>query len=178
MKRILALIGLLALTVSGYAQTNNPVPPPTVTNAPPLLSSPLWDIFSNTNLIIGIDGIYDVTDHSGGVGIAAAYKLNEMLAPVARLDYFKGAIWNAQIGLQLQVPVTIAGRLKITPFAFDSIATVLNGHGSHNWEPENVAGIGAAISISKHWVVAGDYERWTGAGFNDNQVRFGGFYKF
>lgn len=168
----------LAITVCGsvFAQT-------TTNTSVPFLSSPVVDFLSRSNLIIATYGIYDNTSHKGGGGIGLAYKLSEFVVPTLRFDYINGAIWNPSASLQLQVPVTILGKFQVTPFVFDGIATVFNGKGDHNFEPENIAGIGAAFKIqsSNKWLPAGvivDYERWTGAGFNDNQVRAGAYWKF
>lgn len=176
MKIKLTLVSLfLAGTV--LSQTTN--------TSPPLLYSPIVDYLSRSNVLFASYGIYDTTSHKGGGGVALAYGLSEFVVPTIRFDYINGSIWNPSMSIQLQVPVTVLGRLHITPLAFDGIATVFSGKGKHNFEPENIAGIGLAIGFgnknSPFFVPKGivaDYERWTGAGFNDNQIRVGSYWRF
>lgn len=174
MKKLLIILFACA-SLSAFAQTSTNLPPPSTA---PLLSSPIVDFLSRSNLIIAPYGIYDTTAGQGGGGIGLAYKLNDFIVPTLRFDYINGAIWNPSASIQLQVPVTIAGKLTVTPFAFDGIATAIAGKGHSNFEPENIAGIGAAIKISNSLGLVADYERWTGAGFNDNQIRAGFYWKF
>lgn len=175
MKIKLTLASLL-LAGTLFAQSTNV--------SPPILSSPIVDFLSRSNLIGAVYGIYDQTSHKGGGGVALAYKMNEFVVPTLRIDYINSTIWNPSISLQLQVPITILGKWRAIPFAFDGLATVVSGKGKRNLEAENIAGVGLAIgfkSDTSFYVPKGivfDYERWTGSGFNDNQFRGGVYWKF
>lgn len=149
----------------------------------PILSSPIVDFLSRSNLIVATYGIYGTTSHEGGVGLGLGYKLSEFVVPTLRFDYIAGRIWQPSASLQLQVPVTIAGRITVTPFIFEGIATPLTGKKGANFDPVNIAGLGAAFKLPAfRWYTPSgliwDYERWTGAGWNDNQIRFGAYWKF
>lgn len=177
MKKLFAALFIaFALTIPVRAQVDTNAPPP-------ILSSPLVDFLSRSNLVVAPYFMYDTTSSKGGGGIALAYKLSDFIVPVFRVDGFEGTLWNMSASLQLQVPIHVLGKFDATPFVFDGIATPFAGKGRNNLEPENIAGIGAAIGFhsSNPWIPKGivaDYERWTGAGFNDNQIRLGAFWKF
>lgn len=170
MKKLILLLAT-SFTLVGYSQNTA------------FLSSPIVDFLSRSNLIVATYGIIDSTSKTGGGGIGLGYKLSDFVVPTLRFDYIGGRIWQPSGSLQLQVPVTIAGKFTVIPFIFEGIATPLTGKGNKNFDPVNIAGIGAALQLPhSHWYnpagVIGDFERWTGAGWNNNQIRAGVYWKF
>lgn len=174
MKKTLMVLALAATSVAGYSQ---------VTNVP-FISSPIYDFLQKSNLIVATYGIVDTTSKHVGGGVALAYKLSEFIVPTIRMDAIDGKIWQPQMNLQIQAPVTLFGKLTFIPFVFDGIATPVMGKGAQNFQPINIAGVGAAVQFPKSdkWYVpsgaVGDFERWTGAGWNNNQIRAGVYWKF
>lgn len=162
------------------AQTAPPVPELPGGGATPgaILSSPIFAFLTQgSNWMIGTYTTFDTTSHSFGGGIGAGYKISEFVVPVMRLDYINGGAWLPSGSLQLQVPVKILGKLEVVPFTFSGVATSLN-HGNDG-DVVGIFGIGASVHLpaSDKWYVPYsvlcDYERWTGGGFNNNQIRFG-----
>lgn len=170
MKRILTALLLMAATITGLAQTG--------TNDTGGISLTLPSWLNSSNLNLALYGTYDTTTKSGGAGVAIAAKINENLVSFARIDEWKNQIFVVSGGLQLQLPVNL-GKWQITPFTFSSIATRINSKNSG--EPIGIFGAGGIVKWPqpKSWFiphgVVGDYEHWTGGGYNNNQIR-GGFW--
>lgn len=166
----------VALTaITGFAQEE-----------PPVIKSPVWDFLTQgSNYVFATYGIYNATSESFGGGIGAGYKLSEFVVPTLRLDYINHRFYVPSGSLQLQVPVTVLGKVRVTPFAFSGIATLLNAGSGDNGNVIGIFGLGGSISLVKghdKWYVPDyllfDYEKWTGGGFNDDQYRFGVGFRF
>lgn len=163
------------------------VPAPAAeTNTTPIVSSPVWEFVTAgaSNWYFGTYVIYDTTSKDFGGGIGAGYKLSEFVVPIMRVDYlnrggksFKENIFIPSGNIQLQVPVKLFGKVTVTPFAFTGVATSIN-NGSDSGDVIGIFGTGAYLGLGEHaWYVPvnviADYERWTGSGFNDDQIRCG-----
>lgn len=185
MKKLLSLLAV-CLALTGYSQTNPPVFDSWIT-------SPIVDLFTHSNFLCGTYAMYDTTDKSWGGGVFAGYKLNEFIVPIMRIDDVKSSIYAVSGNIQLQLPLHLFvrdaypnGILTITPFAFTGVATSWNNQSTaNNGNVIGIFGTGGAISFGNAdsaWYVpkflAVDYERWTGSGFNDNQIRAGLGWKF
>lgn len=182
MKKILliAAVTLAAFFTHGQSTNQPPLPPTTTTNLPaPILSGPVTNLFNflatGSNWIAVGYGIVSSDGEKYGGGIALAYKVTEFFLPVVRMDYYDNEIWLPSGSLQLQLPITISGKVRVTPFLFGGIATPLNSE-DRAGEIVGIFGIGAAVGISKHLSVIADVEAWTG--FEAEQIRFGLAYKF
>lgn len=181
MKKIFAvLLATIGLALGLEAQTNTPP----VTNAP-VISGPAADAWAfittqgATNWMVAPFGIYSTTSKEWGGGLALGYKLSDFVVPVMRLDYLASEIWMPSMNLQLQVPVTILGKVTVIPFTFAGVATTVSGGGSQNGSAVGMLGVGGAVRIASHWDLVGDYELWNGGPFHsDNQIRFGVLFKF
>lgn len=170
MKKLILLLAVSAVALTGKSQ---------------ILSSPVWDYLQKSNVVVATYGIYGMKSHDYGVGIGVGYKLSEFVVPTIRFDYIGGRIWQPSASLQLQTPVQLFNKsITAIPFVFDGIATPITGKKDANFDPVNIAGLGVAIQFKQGTAfyipkgVIADYERWTGAGWNDNQVRAGMYWKF
>lgn len=182
-KFILTVSAVVALATAGYSQVN--------TNAN-WVESPVVSLFTQSNFLCGTFVMHDLTDKSWGGGVFAGYKLSEYIVPILRADYVRDSVFAVSGNIQLQLPIHLFvregrpnGLLTITPFAFAGVATSMNNDSTtDNGNPIGIFGTGGAIGLGSAtaWYVpkfiAADYERWTGAGFNDNQVRVGLGWKF
>lgn len=163
----LALLAALVLfLVPCQAQT---------TNQPPIIQLP--DFGASSNWVAAPYLIYDTTDRKIGGGIGLGYRASEFLAPTFRLDAIGGGLFVPSGSLQLQFPLKFRFGGELVPFAYPGIATRLGGQNTGG--PVGIFGIGAFLRLpdkGKWYVpshILADYERWTGAGFNNNQIRFG-----
>lgn len=178
MKTILSIIMAVGLCATGYSQD---------TNSTPFRwwESPITSTLSQgTNYIGATYGIYDMKTKEFGGGIGVGYKINDYVVTVVRLDAISDHLFVPSGSIQLQVPMKFLGRIEVTPFTFSGVATSLNGD-DNNGEAIGIFGVGGAIKFGNNesaWYVPkgliGDYEHWTGGGFNDDQVRFGVLFKF
>lgn len=167
---------ILAASIALVAQAQ------TETNTPPgVISGPGAEVLSflgtASNLMVVPFGTYS-TDNGGkfGGGIALAYKASDFVCPMLRFDYLDKQITMPSAALQLQLPVTIAGKITVIPFAFSGVATPISGKGNDNGAVSGMFGAGAAVRISSRFDLVGDIEKWTG--FKGQQYRFGVLYKF
>lgn len=175
------MLSLCATSTLAQTDTN----PPPDTNAPSIIDSPIWQFVTteSTNWFFATGATYDVTTKTGGAWLGAAYKLSDFVVPVIRLDAINGGVFIPSGNLQLQIPVKLFGKLEVIPLAFTGIATSINNYGNSG-NAIGVFGTGAAIRLPQNdkWYIpddlVGDYERWTGGGFNDNQIRLGAAWKF
>lgn len=179
MKRIITA-AILAISLSLNAQT--------VTNTPPVIASPVFEAFNflstpASNWMFAAYGIQTEKD-GNGVGIGALYKVSENFGAVLRLDRFGGDTFMPSGNFQVQVPVTIMGKVTVTPFAFTGIATPINEDNSRDGVI-GIFGIGAAIrtpevikSKSRFLpdAVVYDVEKWTS--YEGSQHRLGLLWKF
>lgn len=175
MKQLLILlIALACITSRAQTNINNG------TNDNPFISGPtvvILDFLSQgSNWMAAAYGtMNDKADKFGG-GVALAYKVSDFIAPTMRLDYFDGKVWMPSASVQLQVPVTILGKVTVIPFALTGIATPISGKGTDNGSAVGIFGAGMAVRLGSHFDLLADTEKWTG--FDGYQFRFGGLYKF
>lgn len=171
---------MTALTVSilsAKAQTN--------TNSTSIISGPAadaWNFITTegvTNWMVAPFGIYSTTSKEAGGGLALGYKLSDFVVPILRIDYIGKEFWMPSANLQLQMPVTILGKVTVVPFTFAGVATTISGGGDQNGAAVGMLGIGGALRLSSKFDLVGDYEIWNGGPFKtDSQIRFGVLYKF
>lgn len=172
MKKLISSLLAVGFISTGYSQ---------------LFTSPITDLLASSNLVVATYGIADTTTKEFGGGIGIGAKVNEFTVPTLRFDYINGGVWVPSANLQLQVPINIAVKngvpsARLTPFTFAGIATSFNNwQNGDNGSPVGMFGIGGALAfprLNDRVGLIADYERWTGGPFNDNQIRFGLFYKF
>lgn len=171
MKNLLLVSVLAFATLTASAQTD--------TNAPanPIIDSPVFGFLSHgSNFMVAPYGIVNTTDGKYGGGVAVAYKINDFVAPMMRVDYYDGTVWMPSASLQLQAPITLFGKFTVVPFAFSGIGTPIAGKGKDNGTAVGIFGAGLAARVSTHFDLVADVEKWSG--FNGQQIRFGVLYKF
>ena len=167
--KLIAILTLAASLIAGYSQQ--------------LISSPVTEFLSKSNLICAGYGIYDTTTKEWGAGIGLGFKLNEYIVPTLRFDYIGHDVYVPSANVQLQVPINIGvnaeglASVRLVLFTFSALATSFNNwNAGENGDPVGMFGIGGAVSfpkLTRSFLLLADYERWTGGPFNDNQVRFG-----
>jgi hypothetical protein len=176
LKSLIAAAGtaaLLCLNLNAQTTTN---PPPSTTGLGSSVDAVVSFLSKGSNWMVAPYGIYDTGSKSGGAGIGIGYKLSDFVVPVMRLDYIDSHVWMPSGSLQLQVPVTFAQKVTVTPFAFTGIATPVGGTAANNGSVVGIFGLGGAIKLSTHFDLIADYEKWTG--FKGNQIRAGFVFKF
>ncbi len=168
MKKLLAIFVLALIAIRGYSQTNQPP-------ATPLISSPVWDIISHSNVLIVPYTVYDDKTHNFGAGIGLGYRLSPILVPYARFEEFDGQAWSFSGSIQLQIPIYING-LQVVPLFWTGVGVSGNTENSGN----AIAILGTGVSVhlpTGKWylpkAVLGGYERWTGGGFDNNHWLLG-----
>jgi len=187
MKKLLALLGALLLAVAVNAQTNTPPPLPPApvvvdTNLPPSLPEHVstWLSFlssTGSNWIVSPYAIYvDDEVNSIGGGVAALYEISPYVLTGLRMDFFDNTVFMPSIGVQLQLPIKLAGKVTVTPFAISGVATPLGGGIEQDNEAVVIVGGGLAVSITKKMGLVYDSEMWSG--FSGTQHRFGVYWKF
>lgn len=180
MKTLASIIAglLLAVTVNGQTNTPAPVTTNTVPSLPEHVST--WiNFLSNTssNWLVAPYIIYVDDDiNSYGAGIGAFYKLSDYALTGMRLDYVNSELVMPSVNVQLQLPIKVANKLTVTPFAVSGLATPLDGRGSDDGTAIGILGAGVAVSVTKKIGVVYDIEQWTS--FNGSQHRFGIFIRF
>lgn len=180
MKTLSSIIVGLLLAVTVNAQTNTPAP--VTTNTVPSLPEHVstWiNFLSNTssNWLVAPYIIYVDDDiNSYGAGVGAFYKLSDYALTGMRLDYVNSELVMPSVNVQLQLPIKVAGKLTVTPFAVSGLATPLDGRGSDDGTAVGILGAGVAVSVTKKIGVVYDAEMWTG--FSGTQHRFGLYWKF
>lgn len=183
---ILTLLAIVGLSLSSYGQTNavapDPVSPFTVgTNAP-----------ASTNSWFGphVGGVIDFLSQSGsnwtvipfvtfleddqreelGGGIAAIYSISDYAGAMLRLDYLDGEVYMPSGNFQLQLPITLFGKVQAVPFALTGVATSLNS-GEDDGDVIGIVGTGLGVRVSDRIGVVYGIEYWTG--FSGYQHRLG-----
>ena len=158
-----------------------------LTNAP-IVASPVLDAFNflstpTSNWMFATYGIFTKSEGEG-LGIGALYKVSDTFGAVLRLDRIGKDTYMPSGNFQVQVPVTLMGKLTVVPFAFTGIATPLNTSGNHDGVI-GIFGIGAAVRVpdalkaKSRYVpqaVVYDYEKWTS--YEGAQHRVGLLWKF
>jgi len=194
MKKLLALLALtVALTVNAQTNTaptigsvhltiDEPVTAAADTNAVPTLPEHLGTLLnflsaSSTNWYVASYGIYVSDTKTFGGGIAGAYSLSPYVLTVLRVDYLNDSFWMPSGSMQLQLPMTLAGKLQVTPFAFAGIATLLGGNGDQpTGSAVGIGGAGLATRFNEHFGLVYDVEMWSN--YTGAQQRFGVYWKF
>lgn len=162
-------LGLVVTNIQ--AQTNTP-------------GTTLSDVFkflgASSNFTFAAYGLYDTTTKTTGAGFAGEYMLSPYVGAVLRLDYLNKDVYEIQGNLQFQYPIHFStnSALALVPFTFAGVGTPIAGKGSQNGSVVGVASVGAALRLSQHLDFLVGYERWTGAGFNDNVIGAGLAWKF
>lgn len=176
---IITAIALASFFARGENTNLPPLPPAGATNSP-IISGPVTNLFNflatGSNWITAAYGIASTDGERYGGGVALAYKVTDFFLPVIRLDYYDHRVWMPSGSLQLQVPITIKGKVRVTPFFFGGVATPLNSELDNNGEIEGIFGAGLAVGVTSKVSVVADVEKWTG--FDAEQIRFGLAYKF
>jgi hypothetical protein len=176
-----ALLAILSLPALAADITNSPPEAAAATNAAAtdLFGGPITNVWNflaqGSNFMIAPYGIVSTDGKTGG-GLAIAYKLSDFVVPTMRLDYYDHEVWMPSASLQLQAPLTLAGKLTVIPFAFSGIATAVAGRGAENGTVVGIFGAGGAVRLSTTVDLVADYEHWTG--FKGDQIRFGVLFKF
>lgn len=183
MKTLASILAGVMLAITVNAQTNLPPTPPAVTtNTVPSLPEHVntWlNFLSNTgtNWLVAPYIIYvsDDIDSYGG-GIAAMYSLNQYALTGLRMDYVNDELWMPSINVTLQLPIKVANKITVAPFAISGLATPLGGRGDDNGDAVGIFGAGLAVQVSKKVGLVYDAEQWTS--FSGTQHRFGVYWKF
>lgn len=158
------------------------VPVALATNASggPILSGAFMDLLTTmttwSNIAIAPYGIYDTGTKSEGVGVLALYNLNRYTAGGIALQYLNGEIWMPSAQLQLQAPLTIGGKVTVTPLAFTGIGTPISSDADHNGGVTGIFGAGLGVKITSHLDAFFALAKWTG--FEGEQWYFGLAWKF
>jgi len=174
---ILITIALALVTIKTSAQTN-----------PPVIASPVMDAFSflstpSSNWMFAVYGI-STKSEGQGFGIGALYKVSENFGAVLRLDRIQNETFMPSGNFQVQVPVTLMGKITVVPFAFTGVATPINAQPGHEGVV-GIFGIGSAFRVPESIKgksrfipddVVYDYERWTS--YAGGQHRVGFLWKF
>lgn len=167
---LVSVLALATFTASAQTDTNAPV-------SNPIIDSPVFGFLSHgSNFMVAPYGIVNTTDGKYGGGVALAYKINDFVAPMMRVDYYDGTVWMPSASLQLQASITLFGKFTVVPFAFSGIGTPIAGKGKDNGTAVGIFGAGLAARVSTHFDLVADVEKWSG--FNGQQIRFGVLYKF
>lgn len=174
--KLITCIALLCLLVStAHSQVIN------TNTSPPTLEGPGMEFIEflsqGSNWIIAPYGIYDSGSEQFGAGIGAFYQINNFVLAGMRLDGLGAEdgwdMWMPSGQIQLQAPLVLFGKVKLTPFGFTGIATPVTGQQGDNGTGVGVFGAGLAVGISKNFHLVGDIEKWVGAHFTGEQYRFG-----
>lgn len=177
MKKLVSLLSVALIAITINAQTNVPV-----------IASPILDAFNflstpSSNWMLAAYGI-NTEQGKDGFGIGAIYKVSDTFGAVLRLDRIGNDTFMPSGNFQVQVPVTIMGKVTVTPFAFTGIATPINDSGNHDGVI-GIFGVGSAIRVpaaiksASRFIpddVVYDYEKWTS--YAGGQHRFGFLWKF
>lgn len=181
MKKLLNIIGVVLLCATGNAQTNTntvPVTTNTVPTIPEYVNTWLGFLSSTaTNWLVAPYAIYvdDDVNQLGG-GVAVMYSLSQYALTGLRMDYVHDELWMPSVNLTLQLPIKLANKVTVSPFAITGLATPLGGRGDDNGEAVAIVGGGVAAQITKKFGLVYDAEMWTG--FDGTQHRFGLYWKF
>jgi hypothetical protein len=170
MKKLLAILGLATLCLAANCQTNTPGS---------------WvdlnrDLLGNTNWTVAIAPSYapGLKDPSGksaewGATLAilhpiAGESLNgQFILAGTRFDFLAGQFFKANADVTLQLPLTVAGRFKVTPFIAGGPSIVIGGAGTQDGQFGAFYGAGVKArlwqSADNKFAVGIFYEaeRWT-----------------
>jgi hypothetical protein len=176
--KTIALLLLLG-TLSVEAQTNTP---PVATNgvvSTSFLSDVLTFFKEGTNFIVVPYGIVTSgsnNKYDGGGGIALGYFVSQYFVPGMRVEYLNKAFYQASFTSQLEIPIVLAGKFTVVPFAIGGAAVPFGGSANDPGSVQGIAGAGLAVRISSKWDLLADIEKWSAT--PGQQYRFGVGYKF
>lgn len=177
MKKLIALLGLIAFAASAQTNTNT-VPPGQFTDW-------LNFIHEGTNFVTAVYGLVttDKNLHGGGGGVALGYRVSDLLVPVMRIDYLNRAFYQGSLNLELQAPITLATNWTVVPFGIAGGAVPFGGGTSGaSLTAQGIVGAGLALrldflgGIGKKMDVVLDWEKWSA--IPGNQYRGGIAWKF
>ena len=195
---LIGLIGLLAATVTLPALAQTPsqlftksadgafVPVELSTNGGTVaLSGPLVNLLTTmaawTNIAIAPYGIYDTGTKKYGGGLLALYNANNYMAGGLAVQYLNKEVWMPSAQFQLQAPLTIGGKITVTPLAFTGVGTPVSGRKGDNGTPVGIFGAGLGIKLygaanANHLDAFFAVATWTG--FEGEQWYMGLAYRF
>lgn len=176
MKKLLALLAVCACALTGYSQ----IVTVKTNTSPPTLEGPgiiaLNFLSQGTNWSVAPYGLYDTHTKKGGAGIAALYHVTPVLAAGMGLDYINHEIWMPSGDVQIGLPITIMGKVKLTPLAYTGLSTSISGRGGHNGDAVGIFGAGMAGTVYKNLSVFSAWEKRST--FEGELIRFGISWKF
>lgn len=177
MKKLLlsAIIGLSCL-VAGAADiitVNTNTSPPTL-EGPGIIA--LNFLSQGTNWSVAPYGLYDTHTKKGGVGVGAFYHVTDIFSAGMGLDYINDEIWMPSGNLQLGLPITIMGKVKLTPLAYTGLSTSISGRGDRNGDAVGIFGAGGAFTVWKDLSLGIAWEKRST--FEGELLRFGASWKF
>lgn len=179
---ILATWLALGATLSAQTTTNTPPLPPVATNGvltTSFLSGTLQWLKDGTNFIVVPYGILTVDDHNkygGGGGIALGYEVSQYFVSGMRLEYINKAFYQGSFTGQLQIPVTLFGKVTVVPFLLGGVSVPFGGGAQDPSSVQGVAGTGLAVRLSSKVDVLMDIEKRSAT--PGQQICFGIGYRF
>lgn len=188
MKKFISIAVIIALSFTLLGQTNEPPPvPPSPfmvdTNAPAFTNllgphvGQVVNFFSQTgtNWSVAPFVTYISDEKDIGGGIAALYSISDYAGAFLRIDYFDDQVFMPSGNFQLQLPITLAGKFQVVPFAFTGAASSLNT-GESDGELIGLLGTGLGLRVTDRVGVVYDVEHWTS--HPGLQHRFGVLFRF
>lgn len=130
----------------------------------------IGSLASASNIVVAAAAEYSPETSTYGASLALVYNITPVVGTMLRFDYLPGRVDGSSdfsmvsANMQLQLPMTILGKVQWTWFGLSGIATPLGGAGGDNGTVQGVFGAGADIkipSLSSHWLMAFDVEKWT-----------------
>lgn len=180
---IWAIAALAASEFPTKAQTTNEPPPlpPVATNgiSTSFLSDTIKWFAEGTNFIVVPYGIVSSGNngkYGGGGGVALAYEVSKYFDSGMRIEYLNKAFYQGSFTSQLQVPVTLFGKVTVVPFLLGGVAVPFGGGAADPGSVQGIAGTGLAIRLSAKWDLLADVEKWSST--PGQQYRFGVGFKF
>lgn len=174
MKLLASLLLAAGLALAGYSQTVNTNTTPPTLEGPGIIA--LKFLSQGTNWSVAPYGLYDTHTHKGGAGVAALYHVTPVFSAGMGVDYINSEIWMPSGDVQLGLPLTVMGKVDVTPFGYTGISTAISGRGDHNGTAVGIFGAGLATGIYKKLSVFAAWEKRSG--FDGDLIRFGASWKF
>jgi len=174
------LLMVVALLSVAEAQTDTNALPPVATNSVSLgfFQDTLQWIAQGTNFIVVPYGIVTTGNnkYDAGGGVALAYSISEYFVAGMRMEYLNKAFYQASFNSQLQIPITLFGKVTVVPFVLGGVAVPFGGSANDPGSVQGIAGAGMAVRLSKKVDLIWDLEKWSAT--PGQQYRFGIGYKF
>jgi hypothetical protein len=124
-----------------------------------------------SNVAIAPYGIYDTGTKKLGGGVLALYNVNRYVAGGIGGQYLNGEMWMPSAQFQFSAPLTIGGKLTLSPLAFTGIGTPL-GSGATYSGVTGIFGAGMSVKVSSRLNAFVAVAKWTGF---EGQQWYGGF---